>query len=135
MATRPRFLTDNHISDKVVDYLRAEGYTVELSREALGEKAPDPAIVVYANRTYATVITKNYLHFNQEAYRARDGNREEHRHWGLLCIRCGEPHIIPRFRQLQEIFLGEYHRSSVERYPRALLVHMEIYERSYMVHF
>jgi predicted nuclease of predicted toxin-antitoxin system len=135
VAQLPRFLIDPNVSNRLVTELRARGHTVERVDEVMGDKVTDAAIVAYATREYAVIITKNTQHFNMEARKAIASGRTELRRWGLICVNCVEPRVVARFQQLYEIIMDEYRRASVDRHDQGLLLHMEIDQDKYTIHY
>ena len=127
------FVLDENVDDALSDLLRAAGHTVHRVKETQGEGTEDPDVVAYALSIYAIVVTRNHKHFHSIARRALEGDRKDHRHWGLLSLRCDEPHEASRVAFLLPTIEREIELAR-QRYPTGLLLHMEILDTQYVVH-
>jgi predicted nuclease of predicted toxin-antitoxin system len=92
------FVTDEHISTRVVEFLRASGHEVVRVVEVFPPKTADHVIAAYADSIRATVVTSNKKDFERFISRKAPERPRKYRHAGLITINCKTRRELDRLR-------------------------------------
>lgn len=108
-----RFMLDENVPTAVFRFLEAEGFEVLLSREAVGEGAPDP-VVAQAAQLNATILVSLDRDMRRIQRQLSVANEARFPKLDLILLTCAEPQAAERMRKFLPIIQAEFDRITID---------------------